>query len=499
MATAKTPRATGARSIAPTPIRGTTSASGPQSLLRQLGIIGIDHLEPVILAAIATEQPLLLIGTHGTAKSLLLSRLCEALDLSWRHYNASLINYDDLVGYPLPDAAGNLKFVQTPASIWGAEAVFIDEISRCRPDMLNRLFPIIHERRIQGLPLTDLRFRWAAMNPPANPDADESNYVGSEPLDPALADRFPFIITIPAFATLSTSDQKLVIQSSASKTVTPELSARLRETIEAIRQRVDATDSGLSEQFSEYVRLFIAALRTKGTALSGRRAAMLYRNLIAVSAASSPKTTTAFAATCWQAVSASLPQAASGSASTSPAQLLAIHREAWAVSLLDQSDPRKLLHAEPNPVRRSLLALDLGTDIATRSACVADALGSLPSGARHALAFHLASRETAQVSAFVGEQIADLYSEVAIEQHVNATLARIGPRFETSRRIDAFLARPPSDAAKDLDLLTNLLISQWKALSLRGPADVDAVVASWVRQRQELGMLTNGTEDGNAR
>lgn len=152
-------------------------------------------------------------------QSLLLSRLCEALDLTWRHYNASLINYDDLVGYPLPDDAGNLKFVQTPASIWGAEAVFIDEISRCRPDMLNRLFPIIHERRIQGLPLTDLRFRWAAMNPPSDPDADEGNYVGSEPLDPALADRFPYIITIPAFATLSAIDQKLVIQSSASRTV----------------------------------------------------------------------------------------------------------------------------------------------------------------------------------------------------------------------------------------------------------------------------------------
>ena len=116
MATAKTPRAPSAPPKA--------AASGAETLLRQLGIIGIDHLEPVILAAIATEQPLLLIGTHGTAKSLLLSRLCEALDLTWRHYNASLINYDDLVGYPLPDDAGNLKFVQTPASIWGAEAVF---------------------------------------------------------------------------------------------------------------------------------------------------------------------------------------------------------------------------------------------------------------------------------------------------------------------------------------------------------------------------------------
>ena len=226
---------------------------------------------------------------------------------------------------------------------------------------------------------------------------------------------------------------------------------------------------------------------------------MLYRNLIAVSAASSPKTKTAFAATCWQAVTASLPQTASGSASTSPAQLLAIHREAWSVSLLDQSDPRKLLHAEPNPVRRSLLALDLGTDIATRSACVADALGSLPPGARHALAFHLASRETTQVSASVGEQIADLYSQVAVEQQVNKTLDRWGPAFEATTRIDAFLARPPDDALSDRDLITNLLISEFDAGSLKGPADVDAIVASWVRQRQELGTPTNVPDDGRAK
>ena len=128
------------------------NATNRTTTLRQLGIVGLDPLEPVILAALATETPLLLIGAHGTAKSLLLSRLCEALDLPWRHYNASLVNYDDLIGYPLPGESGELKFIQTPASVWGAAAVFIDEISRARPDMLNRLFPIVHERKVQGLP-----------------------------------------------------------------------------------------------------------------------------------------------------------------------------------------------------------------------------------------------------------------------------------------------------------------------------------------------------------
>ena len=72
--------------------------------LRALNIFGLDHLEPVLLAALADEQPLLLIGAHGTAKSALLNRIAAALRLEHRHYNASLISFDDLLGYPVPNA-----------------------------------------------------------------------------------------------------------------------------------------------------------------------------------------------------------------------------------------------------------------------------------------------------------------------------------------------------------------------------------------------------------
>src|SRR3954468_7514714 len=97
-------------------------------LLRQLGMIGMDAIEPVIMAALITEAPLLLIGPHGVGKSWLLTRLAATLGLEFRHYNASLLSFDDLVGYPLPNGNGMLEYVQTPASIWGARAVFIDEI-----------------------------------------------------------------------------------------------------------------------------------------------------------------------------------------------------------------------------------------------------------------------------------------------------------------------------------------------------------------------------------
>ena len=108
-------------------------SSPGQGPLTRLGIIGLSRVEAPVLAAVATKSPLLLIGPHGTAKSLLLTRIAEALRLDFRHYNASLLNFDDLVGFPLPGKDGSLEYVRTPAAIWGAGAVFFDEISRCRP------------------------------------------------------------------------------------------------------------------------------------------------------------------------------------------------------------------------------------------------------------------------------------------------------------------------------------------------------------------------------
>ena len=122
----------------------------PTPCLPGLGVWGFDEQEPVILAALVTEDPLLLIGPSGTGKTYLLNTLSEALGLEHRHYNASLISFDDLVGFPFPEAeTGAVKFLETPATVWGAESVLIDEISRCKPEHQNRLFSLIHERRLQ--------------------------------------------------------------------------------------------------------------------------------------------------------------------------------------------------------------------------------------------------------------------------------------------------------------------------------------------------------------
>ena len=227
------------------------------AILASLGVLGLEDIEPAILAALVQEEPLLLVGPHGTGKSYLLNRLATALGLAQRHYNASLLNFDDLVGYPLPDANGGLRYIQTPSSIWGAQAVFFDEISRCRPDMQNKLFPIIHERRVQGVALEGLVHRWSAMNPPAR-DGEETEYAGSEPLDTALADRFAFVVEVPDWQGFTPALQEAVILN-ADRPLSGEAGSALKSLIASARGYLAVIRDSFGPQLAAYTRLACAA------------------------------------------------------------------------------------------------------------------------------------------------------------------------------------------------------------------------------------------------
>lgn len=187
-----------------------------QSMITEpLGLYGWSHLEPVILAALASEAPMLLIGKHGSAKSFILETLAKELKMNYRCYNASLINYDDLVGIPIPiNNNTSLSYISNQSSIWDAEVVFIDELNRTKVELQNKIFPIIYEKRVQGIDLNKLKYRWAAMNPPCKDDdfmEDEVSYLGANPIDPALADRFSYIIEVPTWDDLCYEDKEKML------------------------------------------------------------------------------------------------------------------------------------------------------------------------------------------------------------------------------------------------------------------------------------------------
>ena len=452
----------------------------PGHILRQLGVVGLDTLEPVILGALATETPLLLVGAHGTAKSLLLSRLCEALHLQWRHYNASLVNYDDLIGYPLPNDNGTLTFVQTPASVWTAQAVFIDEISRARPDMLNRLFPIIHEKKVQGLELTQLRFRWAAMNPPADTDEiSADSYLGSEPLDPALADRFGFVIEIPSWSALSDADQSAVITSEP-HALTHETAASISDAVELIKQEISLVKESVGAVLVNYTREILQHASRLGIWLSGRRATMLFQNMLAVHAARCvQKPSAQLCDSAWLALINSLPQRAQG-VKIDGARLMVAHNQIWKTLMLDSADPRRILACERDPVRRVLRAVAF-TQLTLQelSSYAADALAHLPSGGRHALAVHLMeSGASARMIAAVAAQTASLFTLVCTKQNLKQFVTAGSANHRAWQAIVKHLANIASDNPEE-PLICNLLAGLFSANEIKTEDDVLAVLDSW--------------------
>jgi MoxR-like ATPase len=424
-------------------------------IVRSLGVQGWQHLDPVILAALATRSPLLLVGRHGTAKSLLVERISAALGLSWRHYNASLINYDDLIGIPLPDESGEtLRFVTTPGSIWDAEFVFFDEISRCRSDLQNKLFPIIHERRVSGIRLEKLQHRWAAMNPPSPDDVEDQPgqyYLGSEPLDPALADRFPFILQVPTWSELSEEDRRQIINWKEGDYFSDFDLAQTLENhplpgyVTRCMEYIPALEEQMAGWLADYVLYVIDLLEKARLSQSPRRARMLARNIVAVHAARMilEGEETDLDTSVEIALTYSLPENAS-EVPPSPANIVAAHKQAWEISVLDEDDDMRQVFMEPDLVQRVLLADQLDIDDARISRLITQLLGSQTSEARRvglATAIFLAYREKRDLTSAAWEPLAQLASRV-LEPRVMSAAPQPGAAQAVWQSITNWLAAP---------------------------------------------------------
>jgi MoxR-like ATPase len=467
---------------------GAVHTADSKSLLRGLGLIGLTDLEPIILAALATEEPLLLIGPHGTGKTLLLTQIAEAIGLEFRHYNSSLLNFDDLIGFPLPDKDGSLEYVKTPASIWGAEAVIFDEISRCRPDIQNKLFPIVHERRAQGIRLDCLRYRWAAMNPPISEDDDEG-YIGSEPLDPALADRFAFITNVPSWDQYDEEEQ-LTIISADNASILPAAANNLRRSIASTKAAIPSIRESIGGAVAVYVRTLVSLLAQAGIPLSPRRAGMLLRSVLAVHAAAITIDASAKPSdSALLAVRNGLPQLAEGK-KINETKLLGAHREAWRLAGVRPGDPLRAILTSADPVERIRLAV-----AATKlrkgefSTIVSDAISQLSPGAREAVVVHLfETGAVGRLNAAIAEQAARIYADVATPLNFSETLAARNPRFTTWQKIKDILSHLDPNEPR-AHLAANALASCFAKKQIGRPEDAETVFAAWT---EVDGLLAEG-------
>jgi len=411
---------------------------------RSLGVFGWSELDEVILAALALEAPVLLVGEHGTAKTMVVERLAGALGLEFRHYNASLLNYDDLVGIPMPEeGASQLRFVATAGAIWDAEFVLLDELSRCRADLQNKLFPIVYERRVAGVGLPRLRHRWAAMNPPS-PDDDElltgrTSYFGAEPLDPALTDRFPFVVRVPGWGELSKSERRSIVAAHASAPSPLDLSIL----VERCRARAALLEATLGERLADYAVAVVDQLRAAEVHLSARRAAILRRNAVAVHAARielgfEPE---AVETSAERALYASLPQTAED-VPVSALALRAAHRQAWEISGLADDDVWRTVLEETDPVERVLLGDRLDLADADLARLVTQALGAQTSEPRRiglATAMFLRFRATRELTPAAWEPLVQLSRRV-LEPRVTTLELPPGRELDEWRTVTRFLS-----------------------------------------------------------
>lgn len=464
-------------------------APAPQSALRRLGLFGIDAIEAPILAAVALRAPLLLIGSHGTAKTLMLLRISEALGIECRHYNASLINFDDLIGFPVPSADGSLTYAKTPAAIWGAGAVIFDEISRCRPEVQNKLFPIVHEKKVQGLALESLEHRWAAMNPP-RADGDQDGWIGSEPLDAALADRFAFVVRIPAWSEFSIDDRRAVIAAREEPLPASERAAFARR-VEGVRAALGPCEISWGTAITDYVRLVVDLLATSGIDLSPRRANYLRRNILAVHAvfASAGATWDPSEATLL-ALAASIPQPAQG-CDVPVMKLKTAHREAMKIATLDPADPLRLVLATADPLRRLEIACSASWESrATEfSNVVIDVLADLRPGARDAAAAYIVEAgHIGRLNPAVASQVAEMYRRLAVTQKLDTPAHTSSQEWKTWGRMKDVLAQLDPASARD-HRCANALVALFVERTLRTPEDVDAAHGRFLTVSDVFGAL----------
>lgn len=477
---------------------GRARGNAPQLAFSEaLGVFGWRHLDPLLLGALAIEAPVLLIGRHGTAKSFLVERIAAALGLSFRHYNASLVNYDDLVGIPLPDETGGaLRFVSTPEAIWGAEFVFVDEISRCRPDLQNKLFPIVHERRVAGRRIETLRHRWAAMNPPCTDDAvdkDEPTYLGSEPLDPALADRFAFVVEVPDWKELRAEDRRRLL-GSAPCTSSADVADLVARTLD-VRARLSEM---VRDQVVEYVCSLVDLLQEADLPQSPRRARMLVETVLATQAATfvldgsgisppGPRTEKVLEEAAFLAVRHGLPQPAFGE-NARPAKVRAAHRQAWEVSRASFDLEWRAIFRETDPLMRVLTArrlkLDLQLDRSDLSRVVTEALSAVTSESRRigmATALFVELRGSDELDPPAWEALAALAERVLRPGVIHSDSCAAHP--ELWRAINAAVpARPDATLRERLErnfLLSGFpdlwLATPWEEALSRFRADLDLV------------------------
>lgn len=136
-------------------------------------------------------------GDRGVGKTSLIYNTFNKANMKIKYFSAPTMDpWTDLIGIPKnvlrPDGIEVLKYILPEDLVDNQyDAIFIDELNRAPPKVMNALMELIQFKTINGKPY-NIKMIWAAINP----FTDDNTY-DVERLDPAIEDRFQIKIKVP--------------------------------------------------------------------------------------------------------------------------------------------------------------------------------------------------------------------------------------------------------------------------------------------------------------
>lgn len=259
-----------------------------KGILRNI-VVGWEKIEPAVLGCLACDYNIILRGKHGTSKTVVARILAEALGKQYRHYDATKADMVVLAGIPMPSelAKGKFEYAEHEQTIWDADSLSVDEITRAPREAQNMWLSIIEEKKLYG---KDLKYTFAVgtMNP--------SSYAATYRLDEALLDRFYAVIDVPTLfddiSNLQGNIKRMLAMTENGKTERPQEDIDLlRDMIIAIRKNYEAfkKDKTITKALCDYVADFTfelaqATIGPKTFHLSGRKPQQLRDCTMAIAA-----------------------------------------------------------------------------------------------------------------------------------------------------------------------------------------------------------------------
>lgn len=140
-------------------------------------------------------------GHHGVGKTAKIIEAFNRNGLKWKYFSASTLDpWVDFCGIPkeITDENGKSYIDLIRPKCFAedeVEAIFLDEYNRANSKVQNSTMELIQFKSINGRKFNNLKFIWAAINPPKTNDSDIEYSV--EKLDPAQIDRFQIYVEIP--------------------------------------------------------------------------------------------------------------------------------------------------------------------------------------------------------------------------------------------------------------------------------------------------------------